>query len=655
MELAPVADGDEVITIVAGAMQAPMTTVDTLASFLADRRMLVVLDNCEHVLDAAAELVDEVLAVAPDVHFIVTSREPLGLDGEHVRRVQSLTLPDAEATVDTARATAAVRLFAERAAAAAGGFVIDDTNIAAIVEICRHLDGIALAIELAAARVRAMTPAEIASRLDERFRLLAGGSRRTQERHRTLQATVAWSHDLLTEPEKIVFRRLSVFPAAFDLAAAEAVAGDEDNTLDVIECLLRLVDRSLVVHEPESNRYRLLETLRQFGADRLTDAGETTDTRARHATWFIAFAQHTTPGLRDARHPTARAALLTDLDNLRSTADWCIETGAWAELAAIAVGADSFLFQDAPADGARWFEASVEHAAALDPQLAVDVVGSLAYLQVMDFGAFDVGEELARRSAALAEEHGVDGSSWACLAANQAAIYGDRARDLVASSTRALELADARDDANAAVVAIIDLSMGLSMLGEPSERRDELMATALERAERAGSPVAVHAVVISWAMSLVWGNEPDFAASLDLLQRYGTGLVSGDLGDVWMDIAWAMALLGCNEPGAVPHGARAARAADRQFSPNALHFALLVLAICAAEAGLVEQAADIAAYADTHLGASGYVGTMLAWRRERLARALGDLPERSAVSTMHRRELMALVDDVEAALTGETA
>ena len=293
VELSPVADGDEVVKTVAAAMRAPTTTTDALVDYLADRRVLIVLDNCEHVLDAAADLADAILADAADVHVLVTSREPLGLDGEQVRRVQSLALPDAEATADVASASAAVRLFAERAAAVSEGFAVDAGNVDAVVEICRHLDGIPLAIELAAARVRAMAPAEIARRLDERFRLLAGGSRRSQERHRTLLATVAWSHDLLTDEERTTFRRLAVFPASFDLTAAEAVAGDGD--IDAVDCVLRLVDRSLVVYEPAEDRYRLLETLRQFGADRLAEAGETEATRERHARYFLDFAARYDP------------------------------------------------------------------------------------------------------------------------------------------------------------------------------------------------------------------------------------------------------------------------------------------------------------------------------------------------------------------------
>jgi hypothetical protein len=189
VELAPVADGAEVLKTVASAIGATVTDLDALTAYLSDRRMLLVLDNCEHVLADAADLVDAVLGAAPELHVLTTSREPLGLDGEAVRRVQSLGVPAADAPREDAARAPAVRLFTERAGSVSDTFTIDSTNLGAVVEICHHLDGIPLAIELAAALVRAMPPAEIASRLGERFRLLAGGSRRAQERHRTLLAT----------------------------------------------------------------------------------------------------------------------------------------------------------------------------------------------------------------------------------------------------------------------------------------------------------------------------------------------------------------------------------------------------------------------------------------------------------------------------------
>jgi predicted ATPase/class 3 adenylate cyclase len=654
VELAPVSDGDEVVTVVAGAMRAPMTALDTLADYLSDRRMVVVLDNCEHVLDAAAELVDEILAVAPDVHFLVTSREPLGLDGEQVRRVQSLALPDAHSHVDAAGATASVRLFAERAAAVSDGFAIDESNVDAVVEICRHLDGIPLAIELAAARVRAMSPAEIASRLDERFRLLAGGSRRSQERHRTLQATVAWSHDLLTEPERMVFRQLSVFPASFDLGAAEAVIGDGDDDVDVVECVLRLVDRSLVVYEPAVDRYRLLETLRQFGADRLTDAGETEDVRSRHAAWYLALAGRVAPGLGDERFATARVALAADLDNLRATADWCTETGAWRELANLCDQLFLFLTQDAAADGAGWLEVVVEHAGDLDPRRAVDALGSLAWLQVMNFGAFEAADELVDRSVTLAERLGVDDSTWACLAAVQTAIYTFRPDDVRDWSAKALDRAEATDDTSAAVLALCSMTRA-TIDADEFEHGAERLGSALKIAERTGNALIIQSVVIIWSQWLLLRDPPDFAASLELLRRYGADLTSGDLGAMWHDVAWAEALLGCGEPGAVAHAARAARAADRQRSPHGLDFALLMLAVSAAEAGFIEPAVAFDTYANVHLRESRFADPGQAWLHDRLARALGEARQPSATTAVSRSELMALITEVEAALTGGSA
>jgi predicted ATPase/class 3 adenylate cyclase len=401
VELAPVSGGDEVVKVVASALRSPTAGSDALAAYLAERRVLVVLDNCEHVIDAAAGLVDVVLASAPDVHVLVTSREPLGLDGELVRRVSSLPVPDTDASPDETRAAAAVRLFAERAAAVAEGFTLDSGNIGAVVEICRHLDGIPLAIELAAARVRSMPPVEIERRLDERFRLLAGGSRRAQERHRTLFATVSWSHELCSDDEKSTFRDLAVFPASFDLAAAEAVAGV--GSADVVDCVVRLVDRSLVVYEPGAGRYRLLETLRQYGADRLAEAGETHDARDRHARYFLGLAERYAPALDGAAYDDAAAALVVELDNFRATADWCVEAGWWAELAGMCQRLWFFITQVAPGDGVAWYQRFLDHATELDDQVVVDALGEVAFLEVYNFANYDAANARSASSRDLAE------------------------------------------------------------------------------------------------------------------------------------------------------------------------------------------------------------------------------------------------------------
>ena len=266
---------------------AASSSAEALLGHLEDRRDLLVLDNCEHVIDAVADLAASVLARVARVTMLATSREPLDVAGEYVRHLRPLGLPGRRgATASAAADYPAVRLFEERAQAARAGFVVDDDNVEDVVEICRRLDGVPLAIELAAARVGAMSMGDIRARLGERFRLLAG-SRRGHERHRTLQAAVDWSYDLLDPEDQRVFRSLSVFAGGFGLADATAVVGGADgDEFEVLDQVTRLVDRSLVVHDGETGRYRLLETLRQFGGDRLVEAGEADEVLDRFAAHY---------------------------------------------------------------------------------------------------------------------------------------------------------------------------------------------------------------------------------------------------------------------------------------------------------------------------------------------------------------------------------
>ncbi len=261
-----------------------------------------------------------VLAAAPEVHLLTTSREPLGIDDERVRRVESLAVPDHDAPLEVAASSPSVQLFAGRAGSVDEGFVLDGANVQAVVDVCRRLDGIPLAIELAAALTRALSPTEISARLGRRFELFGGGSSRPQDRQRTLLATVSWSYDLLSVDEKAVFQRLAVFPASFDLAAAEAVAAA--GGVDVVGCMVRLVDRSLVQYERDRGRYRLLETLRQYAADRLGDSGETGEARSRHAQHFDELTARIYPRFFDARYLGAVSALTAEIDNLRAVAEW---------------------------------------------------------------------------------------------------------------------------------------------------------------------------------------------------------------------------------------------------------------------------------------------------------------------------------------------
>lgn len=322
---------DALLASVAGPAP-PMDPVDRLAAALRDRRPLIVLDNCEHVVEHAARLADRLLADCPGVRVLATSREPLGITGEVTWALPPLGLPPAGATAGEAAAYPAVRLFAERAAAVRPGYEIGE-DAAAVVAICRALDGLPLAIELAAARLRSLSAEEIAARLaarTDRFALLGSGSRIAQPRHQTLRAVVEWSWNLLDEQERQLGRRLSVFAGGATLAMIERLYGD------VLGPLSRLVDKSLVVFD--GRRYRMLETIRAYAAERLAESGEAEQAREAHARAFAELAETAEPGLRTAEQLDRMALLDAESENLSAALHWAVGAGA-GELALRLVGA----------------------------------------------------------------------------------------------------------------------------------------------------------------------------------------------------------------------------------------------------------------------------------------------------------------------------
>jgi predicted ATPase len=343
VELAPVADPAAVPAAVAAAVgvraDGSQPIGDTLLTALRSRRTLLLLDNCEHLLDAAARLADGALRAGPGVRVLATSREALGIAGEVSWRVPSLAAPDPQDLAGTAEdraaaalSYAAVRLFAERAAAAQPAFALTDANVLAAARICQRLDGIPLAIELAAARVRGLSADQLAGRLDQRFRLLTGGSRTVLPRQQTLRATVDWSYELLSEAERVLFDRLAVFSGGFPIEAAEDVgAGGALPAADVLDVLLRLVDKSLVVAEAGAagpDRYRLLETLRQYARERLLTRDEADAVSERHAAYYLALAERAE---RESYGP-AQAEWLDwfrrEHDNLRAALRWYVDRQA---------------------------------------------------------------------------------------------------------------------------------------------------------------------------------------------------------------------------------------------------------------------------------------------------------------------------------------
>lgn len=343
VDLAPVTDPSLVpvvaLAALGGRAQVGEDPLVALTTLVADRELVILIDNAEHLLAACARLGRALLQNAPGVRLIVTSREPIGIDGEWVWRVPSLPAPEAGATVDGVLRSDAGRLFDERARQARADFRLTDDNAAAVTRICRRLDGIPLALELAAARVRVMTPERIATGLDDRFRLLTGGLRGSIPRQQTLQSSVEWSHALLGADEQVAFRRLAVFSGGFTLAAAEAViADDELESAAVLDLLTRLVDKSLVTSDATGDqpRHRFLETMRQYAHDRLSEADELETLRNRHLAWCVDIAAKAELELTSSNQVPSLHMLEREHENLRAAFDWAYASKAGRSLWSLA-------------------------------------------------------------------------------------------------------------------------------------------------------------------------------------------------------------------------------------------------------------------------------------------------------------------------------
>ncbi|MBU2670653.1 winged helix-turn-helix domain-containing protein [Actinoplanes bogorensis] len=333
VELAPVTDPAEIPQAILGALGMRGHAVldrpghsarSGLRESLAGRTMLLILDNCEHLIAAAAEVADDLLRAAPGLTLLATSREPLGITGERLYPVEPLALPPVGAGASAASAFPSVRLLLDRAT----GFVLTEENTPSVVRVCRALDGMPLAIELAAARLRTLPVAVLADRLTDRFRLLTGGSRTALPRHQTLRAVVDWSWDLLAEPERRLWRRFALFQGGADLDAAEQVCRAD------LDALGGLVDKSLLVLGPDG-RYRMLETIREYGLERLAEAGESESQRLALAGWLLARAGAADPELRGRDQLVWLARLAADHDNLQSSVRAAILAGDRATASAL--------------------------------------------------------------------------------------------------------------------------------------------------------------------------------------------------------------------------------------------------------------------------------------------------------------------------------
>lgn len=363
MELGPVSDSELIPETVASTLRVReergRSITQTLSDYLKQRQLLLVLDNCEHVIDACAQITDTLLRAAPNLCVLTTSRESLGIGGETIFRVPPLSLPDPERPTDvtTLADHEAVELFVDRARAVKSAFSLTPANAASVAELCIRLEGIALAIELAASRVKVLSVQQIADRLGDRLNLLTGGSRTAAPRYQALAAAIDWSYNLLTEAEKTVFRRLSVFSGGWTLEAAESVcAGDGVDKDDVLELLTGLIDKSLAVSDERDGheRYRFMVTIQEYAAKLLTQTNDAAPVSRAHADFFIAFALQSESKLKSPEQKFWLERLTAEHDNIRAVLSWAATQDVALGLHLAGALADFWYLHGCWNEGRRW-------------------------------------------------------------------------------------------------------------------------------------------------------------------------------------------------------------------------------------------------------------------------------------------------------------
>ena len=498
VELAPLSTSDAVPRALAATLGVQQTPdVDPTAA-IAHRikrqlsSMLLVIDNCEHLVDAAAALAHQLLTNASNLTVLATSRQPLLVPGEVVWRVPSLTLPDGAGAVERYES---VRLLLERAAAAAPGFALADHNAADVVTLCRRLDGLPLALELAAARLRTLPLSELVARLDDRFALLVGGSRIGLTRQQTLRATVDWSHDLLAEPERLLLRRLAVFAGGFTLAAAEAVCPDGRlNRASVAELLSGLVDRSLVTTVEGAARYRLLETIREYATERLSASGETEQLRDRHAAWVLALAEQAEPELAHTGRPNAFRRLAVEDGNLRAALSWLQDTDPAAALRLGGLMWRYWFRSGRLAEGLQALHRAVDATPGPTPDRARALLGVCGLTnRAGRISAWDV--QAAERVRIFTELDDPDGVSRAQFYVGVQAWLTQEFKRSQTAFDAALAMANKHGLAGHAAAALLGMAAIASMQGRPADA-EPVLADVLDRVERlSDEPVPVFNVM----------------------------------------------------------------------------------------------------------------------------------------------------------------
>lgn len=539
VELAPIGDPDAVphaVGRVLGAQEVPdRSMTDTIVDVLRPRNVLLILDNCEHLLSAAGDLTQRIALACPHATIIATSREPLAVEGERVWPVSSLTVParDDEADPDEIFSIPAVSLFYDRALAAKPDFTITPENATAIAEICRRLDGVPLAIELAAARVRSIAPNEIAARLDERFRLLRGGRRTAMERHQTLRATVEWSYGLLSEDERVMFDRLSVFAGGFILEGAEQVcAGEPIDEFDVADLVASLAEKSMLVAEDQPDgftRFTSLETLRQFGEERLQQREEANDVGSKHAKYYAELAARSYEGLRGRDEARWVHVIEQEFDNIRAAHAWAMAN----EDLDIALGLPFDLIPFASwrirAEIFGWADAAIALPTAETSTRYPEACIASAWESGMR-GELDRAEDLAKRAIAKLTESGRRDLLPAAYIAGSARAWAEGDREAIERITEAVRLGTEFGDVHAAGFAMVGLGMLASYRGEHDDAK-RFVKEGCAILEPVGNP-AMRAFARYGTGEALQDIEPDIAASnlrdaIDIAATVNARFISG--------------------------------------------------------------------------------------------------------------------------------
>jgi predicted ATPase/class 3 adenylate cyclase len=414
-EFAAIADPALVPKTVASALNVPeqpgRDITETLVDALRPKALLLVLDNCEHLLMACRDLAAALLRKCPQVRILATSREGLGVPGETLWRVPSLSVPEDLRHLPPSEELVlydAVRLFVDRAVTTTPEFTVTRENAPAVAQVCQRLDGIPLAIELAAARVKVLAVDQIAARLDDRFRLLTGGSPIALHRQQTLRATIDWSYNLLSETERVLLRRLSVFVGGWTLEAAESVCADGGvEAASILDLLTALVDKSLMSAETQRGeaRYRLLETVRQYAHDRLVEADEDADLRTRHRDWYLELAEQTDREIRGPRPAWWIERLETEHDNLRSALEWSKAEKDGAEAGLRLVGAlHRFWFRRGHwREASEWLDGALARSGEAPPSLRPKALLGATHL-AWRLGDYGLATKLGEKGVALCRE-----------------------------------------------------------------------------------------------------------------------------------------------------------------------------------------------------------------------------------------------------------